>query len=235
MTKNQIDYQALQENIRSHQASEGLTHEANVETARSNRAREQLNFDTLQETKRSNLAREAETNRSNLAKELQARRELSETTTHNRVTESEANRSNLAKEIENNRSNVAREAENYRSNTARESETALHDRNTETLTAQGQVRSANASKYSADRSYAGSVARSDASVEAANINAAAAAAVEQLRQEGYNTRQVNELIFNSAKIINDDLMTFYRTNHDEDKLVDRIVNSVEQQLGRRRK
>ena len=132
MTKNQIDYLNYLENVRAHQASEGLTQQTLDETKRSNQVREKetfrhnyvgeqisdygareqarhnlvgenLTFQNYLETQRSNLARETETHRSNVAQET------------------ETHRSNAAREEETHRSNVAREIETRRSNQANES------------------------------------------------------------------------------------------------------------------
>lgn len=67
MTQNQIAYQNLQEDIRSHLASEALKGRELTEVERANLAREL-------ETNRANLAREAETYRSNLAREFETHR-----------------------------------------------------------------------------------------------------------------------------------------------------------------
>lgn len=124
MTKNQIDYWRLQEEKRSHAATEG-------ETKRSNLAKEAENY-------RSNLARETETHRANvvsegiafgnlseatrshMANEGIAQANLEETVRHQMATESETQRSNLAKEMENYRHNSAVESETRRSNIVNE-------------------------------------------------------------------------------------------------------------------
>lgn len=105
MTRNQIEYWALEENKRSNRANE-------VERKRNN-----INVEG--ETKRSNLARELETNRHNLATERQAVRE-NLTTARKYQNEyflglqgqNEAIRANKARETENTRSAQAREREN---------------------------------------------------------------------------------------------------------------------------
>jgi hypothetical protein len=141
MTQNQINYWRLQEEKRSHLATES-------ETQRSNLAKEAENY-------RSNLAKETETHRSNVvnegvafgnlnesvrshtAQEDIANRELSELMRHQLVTEAETNRSNIARELENYRHNSAVEAETRRANIVyetlegtRQAENALYHQQT---------------------------------------------------------------------------------------------------------
>lgn len=103
MTKNQIEFNKLRENIRSNRENESLTRKRDeaaralgintlAEQSRHNRAGESISLDTLAETSRSNLARERETARSNLEKEK------------------ETHRSNVAKEAETERHQKASEA-----------------------------------------------------------------------------------------------------------------------------
>lgn len=135
MTKNQIEYQKLQELKRSNLAQEALT----VKRDQSNR---EIGLGQLSESQRHNLAYEAETSRHNLAVEDAARTELGiksrqadtqqydaetrrmshfETARSNRAKETEMNRHNIAVETEERRSNMARETETHRSNLANES------------------------------------------------------------------------------------------------------------------
>lgn len=130
MTRNQIEYAKLREQVRANQAQEALTslrdqrtYDVSTrsldESSRHNRALEMLEFGRMSEVGRHNRATEQ-------AQSVQ----LQETARHNRETETlgsaqlvEQQRSNVARELETSRSNLAREAETARSNQARESET----------------------------------------------------------------------------------------------------------------
>lgn len=130
MTQNQIAYQKLMEDKRSHLASE-------TETNRANLARET-------ETNRANLAAEAENLRSHTRNEQIAQGQLDEQIRHQQTVEKETNRSNLARELETRRANMAQEglkAEEIQSNY--DSRVYAADK------------SAEASAYAADKGYEG--------------------------------------------------------------------------------
>lgn len=139
MTKNQIEYQKLQESKRANRAQEAETKRANLMNEELIRSRDTATLDLrgreLQETQRSNQAREAESFRSNLARESENYRhnvaQERETSKHNRAQEElgyanislgysnlvETRRSNQANErireselLERQRSNLANEA-----------------------------------------------------------------------------------------------------------------------------
>lgn len=74
MTQNQIAWQNLLENRRSHRATEDIQTRDVAEKERSNRAKEAISIDTLGETRRSNLAKEQETFRHNAATETETAR-----------------------------------------------------------------------------------------------------------------------------------------------------------------
>lgn len=192
MTRNQIMYQQNVETKRSNLANELESNRHNVatetETNRSNVAREQ-------ETNRSNLAKELETNRHNLATEGIGRRQISlgydqlaETQRANQAREVETARSNLAKEIETNRHNVVSEDETSRSNKAKES-----NENTRTLFDYELRRLG----FNTQR-------------EVAEINAASNMAVQQLKEEGLDSRQAKQLVSDNIQYYVGEILDLFK-------------------------
>ena len=74
MTQNQIAWQNMLENKRSHRATEDIQTRDVAEKERSNRAKEAISIDTLGETRRSNFAKEQENFRHNAATETETAR-----------------------------------------------------------------------------------------------------------------------------------------------------------------
>lgn len=147
MTKNQIEYQKLQETMRANRANESITSTRDQATRR-------LGLDTLQETARHNQQ-----------VELQARDNLAETYRNNLAQLQELQRSHLASE------GIAREqtlnqryleAETQRHNVASEQEVARHNKIQEDL-----------SLYSSDISELAARLSAESHVNAAGISAAA--------------------------------------------------------------
>lgn len=252
MTQNQINYQKLLEDQRSNLANEELTRNRDAETARSNVAREtethRSNLARELETNRSNLANEAETNRSNLAREL-------ETNRHNLATESETARSNRANEAIGNRNAATAErnaAETKRSNLARELETNRHNLNQEGLTA-AQIESdsrvkqqvaqisadatrytadqrSDAQRYSADQSLKGSYNQALTSrINTIRTNANNLA-IEELRQQGFNERQIRQITADAVNVLHDDIVELIKSGSATKVIRDLIMDWSLRQL-----
>lgn len=208
MTRNQILYRQTVETERANRAGEGLTAARDAETRRSNLAKE---F----ETNRSNVAREKETERSNRAHEI------------------EENRSNLARELETSRANRANEGikretntitsaynqgylgEFQRSHLAQELENSRHNQRMEEITSQGQDKSLEGTKYSADSSkeasnysadqhFAGSKYSADKNEIVRMLTNQNNLVLEEMRQNGYNERQLRQIGADAIKVLHDD-------------------------------
>lgn len=205
MTRNQILYRQTVEQNRSNLANELLQRQRNEETARSNLANEA-------EAHRSNLAKEFETNRANVARET-------ETARANRAQETENVRSHKATEAlrgaelaETNRSNLAREIENYTHNRATESEAVRHAETVEAETERSNRAQEAETKRGHTLSYMGTVARADATRYSADINAATQRAVEELRQQGLDERQLKQIGADAIYVLHNDLVKAIESN-----------------------
>lgn len=210
MTRNQILYRQNVETERSNRAGEALTAARDAETKRSHLATEfetnRSNVAREQETLRSNLARELETNRHNISDEALTAQRNKIQASYNAGYLGELNRSNLARELETTRHNL--EAEDLQS---AQQKVELQK------TKYAADTSADAQRYSADQRFAGSVYSADSSKQATRYVAdqrvaqqelanASALAVEQLRQQGYNERQLKQIAADAAYVLHNDVV-----------------------------
>lgn len=230
MTRNQILYQEHLEKKRTNLANEKLTAARDSETARSNVAREtetnRSNLARELETNRANVARETETNRSNLANELLRAKELSESVRTHLANESigrtnaatnaavarEQQRSNLAREFESNRSNVAHEQETNRSNLAKEAETNRHNVESENLQSTSNVLDYESRQYAADSRLAETL-----------IQAETNKLVQQMREEGMNSRQIRQIGADALNVLHDDVVDLIKSGAGQ-STINRIVD-----------
>lgn len=257
MTRNQILYQQNVETARSHQVSEQLQRDQNTETKRANLAREtethranvanetetnRANLARETETNRANLAREEETNRSNLANELLKAQANSIQASGNRLNYAasmanvaEQQRSHLAAEIEANRHNLATEANTVRGQDVT-SETSKYTADT----------SANASKYGSDSRYAATVYSADSNADASKYASDSRIAqqelqnannivLEQMRQDGYNERQLKQIASDAVKVLHDDVVKLIESGAAKKTIQDLMTNYYLNQLRKENK
>lgn len=245
MTRNQILYREGVEKQRSNLVNEDLTRRRDAEVARANLAREfethRANVANEAENRRSNMARESENTRSALAKELEAHR-------HNVATESLTNRQigvqaqyNAGYLNELNRSNLARELENSRHNM--ESEDIQNRAQNVSIQTSRYVADTNAAaqKYSADARLAGTRYAANTSASASRyatdqrlvqqeMQNASDMAIEQLRQQGYNERQIKQIAADAVYVLHNDVVKLLESGAGQRTIKDLFTNYYLRQL-----